>query len=245
MEINPEVQDAVNNALELLQKGLTQKAMTLLTALLDEHPRNYDVAFGIGVMHAFQGKYEKSIVWFDKAIAIYPYSVGSHYNKAVSCQKLMDIPNCIRSYQKVVAIGDPEDNEVAQARSFIASIAAGIWKAERLTLDVFLESSDLFNQAFEYMERGEWQVALDIFRASAALNHRNAPCQGNMGLCLAYMGRKAEALAEIDCALEIDPDYQPARSNREVVEKSEEGIPMAMANITYKTVNYGRVRAAI
>ncbi len=237
MEINPEVQSAVNTALEFLQKGLTQKAMTLLTGLLDNHPRNHDVTFGIGVVHAFQEKHEKAIAWFDKAIAIYPYSVESHYNKAVAYQKMLDLPNCIRAYQKVVAIGDPADDEVGQARSFIASISAAIWKNERLTLEVYLDSSDLFNQAFESMERSEWQAALDGFHASAALNQRNAPCQGNMGLCYMYLGRKAEALAAFDRALEIDPGYQPARSNRIIVEKLEEGVPMS--DIASKTVNYG------
>ena len=236
MEINPEVQAAVNAALEILQQGRTQKAMICLTELLVGHPHNHDVAFGIGAVHAVKGEHEKAIQWFDKAIGIYPYSVESHYNKAVAYQKMLDLPNCIHAYQKVVALGDPADPEVAQARSFITSIASGLWKAERITLDAYLESGDLFNQAFKFMEQSEWQAALDGFRASAAINKRNAPCQGNIGLCLAYLGRKAEALAALDRALEIDPDYEPARSNREVVEKLEEGIPMA--GLASKTVNF-------
>ncbi len=236
MEINPEVQDAVNTALEFLQQGLTYKAMTLLNGLLADHPHNQDVAFGIGSVHAVKGEYEKAIQWFDKAIAIYPYSVESHYNKAVAYQKMLDLPNCIHAYQKVVEIGDPADDEVAQARSFIATITAGIWKTERLTLDAYLKSADLFNQAFEFMEQSEWQAALDGFHASAAINKRNSPCQGNIGLCHAYLGHKAQALAAFERALEIDPDYQPARSNREVVEKLEEGFPMM--NLASKTINY-------
>ena len=148
----------------------------------------------------------------------------------------MDLPNCVRSYQKVVAIGDPNDPEVAKARSFISEISAGILKSEGIKLEAYLKSGDLFNQAFELMEGGDWQGALDGFRASAAINDRNAPCHGNMGLCHAHLGEKALALAELDRALEIDPDYQPARSNREVVDQMEEGSPLA--NTTFQRINY-------
>ena len=47
------------------------------------------------------------------------------------------------------------------------------------------------------MKRGDWQGTLREFSASAAINERKAPCHGNMGLCHAWMGHKAEALAEL------------------------------------------------
>jgi tetratricopeptide (TPR) repeat protein len=227
MEISPEVQDAVNTALEIAQRGKTQMAMSTLTGLLHDHPLNHDVAFGIGVVHAIQGEHEESIQWFDKAIAIYPYSVEAYYNKAVAFQKLLDAPNCIRSYQKVVAIGSPDDPEVAKARAQVERMATAILKTEGIALDAYLRAGDKFNHAFELMQRGDWQGALRGFRASAAINDRNAPCHGNMGLCHAWMGHKAEALAELDRALEIDPKYQPARLNRQLVEQMEEGRPLA------------------
>ncbi len=237
IEINPELEKSVNKALDQAQRGNTQNAMTALTGLLHDHPCSHMVAFGIGCVHAAQGKHEESIQWFDKAIAIYPYLVEAHYNKAVAFQKLLDLPNCIRSYQKVVEFGEFSDPEVAQARSFIATISAGVLKEKGIKLDDYLKSSDLFNQAFESMERNDFEEALEGFRASAAINKRNAPCHGNMGLCHAYLGHKAEALAALDGALEIDPDYRPARENRKVVEKIEEGVPMTHAE--FKSINYG------
>jgi Tfp pilus assembly protein PilF len=67
------------------------------------------------------------------------------------------------------------------------------------------------------------------FRAAAAKTERNAPTHGNIGLCLARLGRKAEALKELDRAIAIDPRYQPAMFNRLAVERMEEGKPMAVA----------------
>jgi tetratricopeptide (TPR) repeat protein len=237
IELNPELEKSVDNALVQLQRGNTQKAMTALTGLLHDHPHSHLVAFGIGCVHAAQGKHEESIQWFDKAIAIYPYLVEAHYNKAVAFQKLLDLPNCIHAYRKVVEFGEFSDPEVAQARSFIATISAGVLEKEGIGLDDYLTSGDLFSQAFESMGRSDFKAALEGFRASAAINERNAPCHGNMGLCHAYLGHKAEALAALDRALEIDPDYRPARENRKVVEKIEEGTPMT--HTEFKSINYG------
>jgi Tfp pilus assembly protein PilF len=237
IEINPELEKSVNKALDQAQRGNTHKAMTALTELLHDHPRSHLVAFGIGCVHAVLGKHEESIQWFDKAIAIYPYFVEAHYNKAVAFQKLLDLPNCIRSYQKVVEFGEFTDPEVGQARSFIAIIAAGVLKKDGIELDDYLKSSDFFNQAFESMERSDFKEALEGFRASAAINEWNAPCNGNIGLCHAYLGHKADALAALDRALEIVPDYLPAGENRKQVEKMDEGAPMTHA--AFKAINYG------
>jgi tetratricopeptide (TPR) repeat protein len=179
-----------------------------------------------------------------KAMAIYPYSLESHYNKAVAFQMLLDVPNCIRSYQKVVEIGPSDDPEVAKARSHIESMAAAILETDGVALDAFLKSGDKFNQAIELMERGDWKGALAGFRAAAAINGRNVPCHGNMGICLGQLGHKAEALAELDRALEINPEYQPARSNRMLLEQMEEGRPLAKntQGINYAIENCRKTR---
>ena len=52
-----------------------------------------------------------------------------------------------------------------------------------------------------------------------------------MGLCLAKLGRRADALTELDRALEINPQYEPARQNRVVVERMQEGVPMNIAKM--------------
>jgi tetratricopeptide (TPR) repeat protein len=237
IEINPELEKSVNSALEQAQRGNTQKAMTTLTGLLHEHPRSHEVTFGIGCVYAAQGKHRESIKWFDEAIAIYPYSVEAHYNKAVASQKLLDLPNCIRSYQKVVELGEFSSPEVAQARSVIATLANGVLREAKIKLEDYLRSMDFFDQGFALMEGNDFQAALEGFRASAAINSRNAPCHGNMGLCHGYLGHKAEALAALDRALEIDPDYRPARENRQVIEKITEGVPMT--HTKFKTINSG------
>ncbi len=147
---------------------------------------------------------------------------------------------------------EPELFEVAVGPALVIDSAAAAFKAAPLSQDGaqshadpsvefsqladYLRSCERFNEAFGLMERGDWQDALKGFRASAAINDRNAPCHGNMGICHAQLGHKAEALAELDRALEIDSKCQPAISNRKLAEQMEEGRPLE--NTVFKSVNH-------
>lgn len=238
MEISPAVKEAVNAALDTAQRGGFKSAMETLTGLLKDHPLHFDVPFGIGVVHAMRGQHEESIPWFDRAIKIHPHSMEAHYNKAVACQKLLDLSNCIRSYQKVIAIGAASEPEVAKAESIVRSFEQRVRETEGISLEHYLRAAEKFNEAFELMQTSEWRAALKGFRASAALNHSAAPCHGNIGLCLARLGKKAESLAALERALEINPKYEPAITNRVVVEKMTEGQPLQ--NTTFETVNFSK-----
>lgn len=238
IELNPEMGEAVNSAMELAERGNTGAAWTAVTSLLRENPRNHLVCYGMGTLHAIKGEHKEAIKWFDKAISIFPYFVEAHFNKAVSYQKQLDVGNAIRAYRKVVELGDPNDTPAKLAVSFLDDMAVSIRQHEGVDLDSYMESQLEFDHAFTLMEQGDWSGALAGFRASATKNDRNAPVHGNMGLCLAKLGRKAQSLAELDRAIEIDPRYKPAMTNRIVVEFMEEGIPL---NVTgFKRIEFGK-----
>ena len=44
-----------------------------------------------------------------------------------------------------------------------------------------------------------------------------------MGICYAQLGRREEALANLNKALELDPNYEPALLNRKIVTSLKEG----------------------
>ncbi|MFZ4537675.1 tetratricopeptide repeat protein [Propionivibrio sp.] len=239
-ESNKEVEEAVNFAMELAERGKTNEAWAALNKLLGGHPDNHRVCYGMGTLHAISGDFKESINWFEKAISIFPYFVEAHFNKALSHQKLFDVGNAVRAYRKVLEYGDPRDTPAKQARSFLDSMAASIRENDGIDLDSYIESQSEFDRAFKLMEQRDWSGALAGFRASAAKNDRNPPIHGNMGLCLASLGHKAQALAEFDRALELDPQYLPAATNRVVAESMEEGIPLNVAGL--KRIEFGKER---
>lgn len=238
VELNPEVEAAIDSAMELADQGKTDAAWTAVTRLLRDHPRDHLVCYGMGVLHALKGEAKEAVKWFDKAISIFPYFVEAHYNKGAAYQEQFDIGNAIRSYRKVVEFGDPNDIPAKQAQSFLDTMAAAILQNNGVDLDSFVESQSEFKRAFTLMEQEDWSGALAGFRASAAKNERNASTHGNMGLCLAKLGRKAQSLAELERALEIDSRYEPARTNHLVIEDMVEGVPLKGAG--FKHVEFGK-----
>ena len=238
IELNPEVEEAVNAAMDLAEGGNVKSAWDTLTRLLREYPQDHMVCYGMGTLLAMKGEHTEAVRYFDLAIAIYPYLAEAHFNKAVACQKILDIAGAVRAYRKVVEVCEPNDTLVRRAQSFLVDIAKVIRRSDGVDLDSYLVSQEVFDRAFVFMEQGDWLRALTGFRASAAKNDRNAPTHGNLGLCLAKLGRKAEALAELDRAVEIDSCYEPAKINRVAVEQMEEGRPMEVAEL--KTVHFNR-----
>lgn len=241
IELNPEVEEAVNGALALAERGKTKQAREILTRLQREHPRSHHVCFGMGTLHVMRQEPAPAMEWFDKAIAIHPYMTEAHFNKAVLYQGLMDVPNCIRAFRKVVESGDIDDPVVAKAHSMLNRLAATLLAQEGLSLDTFLDTSEIFQHAIDFMERAEWRQALDGFREVIALNDRSVASHGNLGLCYAQLGHKANALVELDRALELDPAYKPARINRNAVVTMKEGQPLDPKAVHLVEFNRGEI----
>lgn len=240
IELNPEVEKAVNSAMELCERGKTDAAWAQVTLLHRDHPENHMVCYAMGVLHALKNEHNKAVKWFDKAITIYPYFVEAHFNKAVAYQKQFKIAEAVYAYRKVVELGDSNDTPARKARSFLDNMAVATLRSEGVELDTYIESMSLFDQSFKLMELRDWSGALTGFQASAAKHDRNAPTHGNMGLCLAELGYKAQALAELDRALAIDPQYEPASSNRAIVECMMEGVPLNAGG--FRRVEFGKTQ---
>ena len=205
-EIDEEAEQAVDKALILAEKGKIAPAWQAMQDLLREHPRNHMVCYGLGTLHALKGEHHEAIQWFDRATAIFPYFVEAHFNTAVAYQKQLDVGNAIRAYRKVVQVGDPADDVVRKAQSFVNDMAKVIRENEGVDLDTYLESQAGVRPGF--CADGEGRLAERAGRIRAApprltgMRRPTATWSPSR-----QVRRKAEALAELDRALEINPDY--------------------------------------
>ena len=212
--IDPEVDEAVDKALEFVENGNLAKGEELLTELLEKHPDLHMVQYGMGTVQAMKGNHEESIIYFDKAIEIFPYFVEAWFNRGTSYQKMLDVGNTIRSYQKVVEFGDPKEQFVASALELLHSQEAiTASETDGLSLEQYLESMDVFDKAFLNMKDKKYTKAILGFEKVLGQNPNHPQSHGNIGLCYAYLGKKDEALAAYERALELDPGYAPAKQN--------------------------------
>jgi len=223
VEINEEVENAVDDALAFVERGDISKGEKILRELQIQYPRNHMVNYGIGVVNALKEQYDDAIKYFTRATDIFPYFIEAHFNKAVAYKSKLDINNMVRSFKEVIEIGDPHDDMVQKANSFVVELEQQIMATNNITLEQYFQAQEKFETAFSNMEKKEWQKAIREFEECLLINKRHPQSYGNLGLCYAQLGRKSEALEAFDKAIEIDPKYEPAIFNRAVIESLDEG----------------------
>jgi tetratricopeptide (TPR) repeat protein len=221
--VNPEVDEALDQALAMVERGNVQTGEKIIRALHKRYPRIHTAQFAMGVVCGIKGQHDQAIAYFEKAIEIFPYFVEAWFNKGASHQKRHEPGEMIRAYQRVVEIGDPAQDFVQHARDVLQGVEQKIRKDLGLSLTAYLQGMDKFKVAFAAMEKMQWEDALRGLQQVLAIDPRHKQSYGNMGICYGQLGRKAEALEALDKVLELDPAYEPALLNRRLVSTLQEG----------------------
>jgi len=238
MRIDPVVDEEVDHALAMIEKGNWLAGESILATLLKQYPDLHTVQFAMGVVRAKQQRYDEAIAYFDHAIEIFPDFVEAWFNKGVAYQAQLEVEDMIRAFQHVLALGNPAEECVQQATRMVASFEQHLHEESGITLDEYLQAQALFDKAFAMMQKRAWQPALEGFQTVLTLHPTHTQSYGNMGICYAYLGRKQEALAAFERALALDPHYEPALVNRRAVAALSEGETLPESG--FGTVAYYR-----
>jgi tetratricopeptide (TPR) repeat protein len=230
-KIDPEVDMAVDKALTFVENGNIAKGEELLAGLIEKYPYLHIVQYGMGTVLAMKGNYSDSITYFDKCLEIFPYFVEAWFNKGTSHKNLLDVGKTIKSFQKVLEFGDREDHFVITAHEFLRDMGGEIHRDTGLSLELYVQSMEEFDEAFLNMRNQEYEEAITGFQNVLALNKNHPQSYGNLGLCYAFLGKKQEALSALDKALEIDPKYEPAQKNRAILVYLKDGEKMPDSQI--------------
>jgi tetratricopeptide (TPR) repeat protein len=231
-----EINDAVDSALALVERGDINAGEKSLLNLIKKHPNLYIVQYGMGTVLAMKGNYAESIVHFDNCLEIFPCFAEAWFNRGNSYKNLFNIGEAIRSFQKVIEFGDSRDDFVKSAEQMIDYMAQSIFKDTGLSLDLYVKSMDDFNNAFSIMQNREYERAIAEFQNVLKLNKTNAQTHGNLGLCYAFLGHKEKAIQAFDQALAIDPEYEPATMNKAIVLSLKNGEKLPDDSV--KTIEY-------
>ena len=225
------VEDKVDQALALVERGHKLRGRIMISRLLKSHPENHMVHFAMGVISLFEDKLDDALFYTEKAIQIFPYFVEAWYNKGAIHQKRLEIDGTIKAYQKVVEYAQTDDEAYQKANEILKDIENQIKIENHLTLDQFLKVKEIFDDAYQKMIEQKWHLALQGFQKVLSYSPDHTQSYGNIAMCLAMLGHKEKALAAIHKALELDPDYMPAITNKSAVENMREGEPLKLTNI--------------
>ena len=217
--IDPELDEKVDEVLEMCEKGNLLMAELRINTLLEAHPNYHMCLYAKGVIHAFNGETDDALVYFDKAIAIFPPFREAFYNKATCHQERVEIPQMVKSFQEVIKLSTEQDDIYHRSVNMVEGLTATL---DGITLDQYLTSTAIFDTAFKALKNKNHEVASELFKQVLAIDNKAVQAYGNLGLCYSGLGLKEKALAAFDKAITLDPLYEPAILNREIVLKSDE-----------------------
>jgi lipoprotein NlpI len=141
----------------------------------------------------------------------------------------------VKYLDKATCISDSKTIIYQQAKSLLDDVENLVKKQHGTDMETYIKAQEQFQLGVKLMERCEWGKAIYAFGASEQIINAVPQVYGNIGICLAQLGRKSDALAAFDKALELDPQYEPAIVNKAMTETLAEGEKL---DNKVKTVEY-------
>ncbi|MBM3910634.1 MAG: tetratricopeptide repeat protein [Thaumarchaeota archaeon] len=218
-----EAHDACDAALAKIEAGDFLNGEFEAERLYDLYPNDHMVQFLQGICATKREYYQDAIFFFEEAIQINPWFCEAYFNAALLYRKECNVVQSIAYFRKIIEIEGEHGDLGKLAKKEIEWLAETIQKTSGETLENYLKSSMLFNEAFTALRQECYEEALSLFQQVLALNPNHVQSHGNIALAYSALGKQELALQYLDKALLLDPTYEPAQQNRELISKLKEG----------------------
>ena len=239
--IAPEIDDEIDRALMMVETGNVAAGERIISSLMEENADLYTIHFAMGTIHALKEEQDEAIVCFDKSLEIFPYFIECWFNRALSAQNNKDLIEMVASLRKVIEFGDYSDEVVIQAKQLLGDCEQITYETNGLELDVYIGSIKQFDATFELMQDGQWEQAIAGFKEVIKINSKATQAFGNMGLCYVYLNENKQAIEAYDMAIELDPHYEPAIINKEMLLRAmDKGLTYSETQADTKVIEYGK-----
>lgn len=196
----------------------------------------------LGTALAMLGDYEESYQALSKALEANPRDAMTLYNRALSARFTMRTVQSLRDIEKAVkSASNPQTRQACQealtsARQLVQKQLE--IRGPDFTLDQLIEQQEMFQRGLELMRAERWAEAEQSFRRVIDMADVTPQPWGNVGGCLMMQDRLDEAEQAFKRALEIEPDYDLARRNLDLLSAGYEaegiGLRKASAGLNVK-----------
>jgi tetratricopeptide (TPR) repeat protein len=226
-ELNPDIDDEVDQVLARLESGAGRAVEPELKALLEKYPRYHSTHYAMGVFHAAVTKdHSCAMAHFEKAVQIFPPLAEGHFNLGNAARFMADIPKAVAAYRAAIRYSRNDDGVAELARRELEFLEGVMVKNTPFrSLDAYLANEKLFDEAFVCLANREFEKAAELFKRVLSENPEHPQSFGNLALAYAGLGRRADAMECFDRALALDPDYGPALLNCQAIARMTEGEP--------------------
>lgn len=231
---------------ELLEHGELEESWRRLSQLNEENPEDLEVIFGMGTWHAAQGNFEEALPFFKQVTSEDSEFDAAWLNQGMVHMQLSTaeegqenfLPGggnmkhlalMLKCFQQVIRCDQEQPGEVDEEGLLrCKNVLSGFTEEaelSKISMDVYIESMEIYSLGLDLMEEEEWVSGLEQFKKTAELNPRSHQAFGNMGTCLLQLNRVNDGREMLERAIEIEPDYTPALSNLKIIEGCDDENP--------------------
>ncbi|MEI6437925.1 MAG: tetratricopeptide repeat protein [Candidatus Omnitrophota bacterium] len=185
---------------------------TLWEDVVKKSPNKYRANLNLGNVYQLQGHYDKSLPFYNKAIAVMPYGYKALNSRAVVYYMKGDFKAAMDDFNRSIAANpkydDPYNNRGNLYRQFGEYEKAINDYNMAITVSQFAPMA-YKNRADAYAKLKETEKALADYRSALDLDPKLRDAYNNMGNLLTEKGRYEEALAIFTSGLQNDPGHAP------------------------------------
>lgn len=210
-EIETQVENLFNAAMEATNKGNFAKAEQYWTEALDFLPNNPAIWSNRGNSKISQGKFEAALVDYDRSVELAPEQPDAYLNRGAVQEGLANWEAAIADYNKVIEL-DPKEAAAYNNRGN-AKAGQGDWNAALTDFETAMELSPQFafargNYALALYQVGERDEAIKTMRNLVRKYPQFADMRAAMTAALWDKGQIGEAESNWVAAIGLDSRYK-------------------------------------
>jgi tetratricopeptide (TPR) repeat protein len=211
-----EIEEWADEILLLIHDRYFKDARSEIEDMFEEFPGDSLPPFLMGTCLMKEYKTKKAIDFFKQSIAIEP-SIQAYFNMAAAHRQMLDIEGQVDCLRKLIEMDGPEGQYTAIAKSELLQLSLDVEQTSGLTLTAYLHNKKQFDTAFEHLTAQRFELAIHGFTHVLDVEPHHVQSHNNVGLAYAGLGNPVKAVAHLHQAIELDPEYQPARDNLQIL----------------------------
>lgn len=214
----------LSEGLDYLEAGRPRAARLRIERHLAANPDDAEGHSALGAALLELGQRLIATRSFERALLLHPHEPLHVWNLAVAARRarrtalaFVTLERYLECFDRGPGAAERRD----EARAYLASMRrpAPAWDSADEAAEVLRVADRLFNLGAVELEADRPLDARDLFEDVVELLPAHYPSWGNLGACYLLLGRFDEARRCFDRALEIEPGYAAARSNRALLDR--------------------------
>ena len=213
----------INLGAELQAQGRTDEAIAHYRRAIALAPDDFSAHLNLGSALRLRGQTADAIDAYHRALSLRPNDADAHYNLANALMDAHRDDEAIREFM-TAAEHDPESVEIENNLGIALAgkgrnqeAAAAFTRALAVDPASKTARENLaglhYDQGVTLLEGKKLAEAAEELRQALALEPAMVEAHNNLGAALAYQGKTADAVAEFQAALRIDPKNENALQN--------------------------------